>query len=94
MRTKSVGSRCIIILRHMLLTKTTTAQNEVALSYHKVRGLYFLAVVFVRSIGTHIIKKGEIYQKLKSLVVCEGRPDFYFLFKSCEINRSQGKLVK
>ena len=34
----------------ILLTKTTAAQNEVALSYHTVRGLYFLAVVFVRSI--------------------------------------------
>ena len=31
----------------ILLTKTTAAQNEVALSYHKVHGLYFLAVVFV-----------------------------------------------
>ena len=29
------------------LIKTTAAQNEVALSYHRVRGLYFLAVVFV-----------------------------------------------
>ena len=34
------------------LTKTTAAQNEVALSYHSVRGIYFLAVVFVRSIFT------------------------------------------
>ena len=34
----------------ILLTKTIAAQNEVALSYHKVRALYFLAVVFVRSI--------------------------------------------
>ena len=34
----------------ILLKKRTAAQNEVALSYHKVRGLYFLAVVFVRSI--------------------------------------------
>ena len=32
------------------LAKTTAAQNEVALSYRSVRGLYFLAVVFVRSI--------------------------------------------
>ena len=33
--------------RHpILLTKTTAAQNDVALSYHRVRGLYFLAVVF------------------------------------------------
>ena len=28
-------------------TKTTAAQNEVALSYYSVRGLYFLEVVFV-----------------------------------------------
>ena len=34
----------------ILLTKTAAAQNEAALSYHKVRGLYFLAV-FVRSIS-------------------------------------------
>ena len=34
----------------ILLTKTTAAQNEDALSYPKVRGLYFLAVVFVRNI--------------------------------------------
>ena len=31
-------------------TKTTAAQNEVALSYHGVCGLYFLAVVFVTTI--------------------------------------------
>ena len=42
----------------MLLTKTTAAQNEVALSYHKVRGLCFLAVVFVATIVlTEIIAK-------------------------------------
>ena len=35
-----------------------------------------------------------IYQKPKSLVVWEGRPDFSFLFKSCEIDKSQGRLVK
>ena len=35
---------------YILLTKTTAAKNEDALSYYKVRGLYFLAVVFVRSI--------------------------------------------
>ena len=35
-----------------------------------------------------------IYQKPKSLVVWEGRPNFSFLFKSCEIDRSQGRLVK
>ena len=36
---------------HILLTKTTAAQNGVVRSYHKVRGLYFLAVVFVRRIS-------------------------------------------
>ena len=35
-----------------------------------------------------------IYQKPKSLVVGEGRLDFSFLFDSCEIDRSQGRLVK
>ena len=36
--------------------KTTAARNEVALSYHKVRGLYFLAVVFVRNIITSVLR--------------------------------------
>ena len=35
----------------ILLTKTTAAQNEVALSYHKVRGVHFLAVVFVYEVS-------------------------------------------
>ena len=34
----------------ILLTKTTAAQNEVALSYHRVRGQYFLTVTFVATI--------------------------------------------
>ena len=34
----------------ILLTKTTAAQNEVELSYYKVRGLYYLAVVFAATI--------------------------------------------
>ena len=37
-------------MESILLTKTTAAQNEVALSYHSVRGLYFLAVVFVSNL--------------------------------------------
>ena len=36
--------------KDILLTKTTAAQNEDALSYHSVRGLYFQAVVFVATI--------------------------------------------
>ena len=34
----------------ILLTKTNVVQNEDALSYHRVRGLYFQAVVFEASI--------------------------------------------
>ena len=34
----------------ILLTKTTASQNEVALRYYTVRGLYFLAAVFVTNI--------------------------------------------
>ena len=34
----------------ILLIKTTAARNGVALSYRKVRELYFLAAVFVRRI--------------------------------------------
>ena len=37
-------------MKTILLTKTTAAQNEDALSYHRVRGLYFQAVVFVATI--------------------------------------------
>ena len=37
------------VLTIILLTKTTAAQKEAAVSYHRVRGLHFLAVVLVRS---------------------------------------------
>ena len=37
-------------LNTMLLTKITVVQNEVALSYHKVRGLYFLTVIFAATV--------------------------------------------
>ena len=36
--------------RTILLIKTTAAQNEDVLSYLRVRGLYYLAVVFVATI--------------------------------------------
>ena len=39
-----------LLQRYILLTKTTAARNGVALSYRSVRGLYFLAVVFVTTI--------------------------------------------
>ena len=41
-----------IVLRSLciLLRKIAAAQNEVALSYHRVRGLFFLAVFFATTI--------------------------------------------
>ena len=47
----------ILLYIIILLTKTTAAQNEVALGYHRLRGLYFLAVVFVTTIYTKIESK-------------------------------------
>ena len=35
----------------ILLIKTTAVQNEVALSYHSVRGLHFLAGIFAATRG-------------------------------------------
>ena len=42
------------------LTKTTAARNEVALSYHKVRGLYFLLFLLYifMHIRLHVLSKG------------------------------------
>ena len=38
----------------MLLTQITAAKNEVAVSYHKVRGLYFPAAAFAVTIRPNI----------------------------------------
>ena len=49
---RDIISRCSFCEKNIysgntiLLTKITAAQNEVALSYHRVGGLYFLAVIF------------------------------------------------
>ena len=54
---------CIVhsVDRDMIM-KTTAAQNGVALSYPKVRGLYFLAVVFVRRIVVSVLAKNTCAQ--------------------------------
>ena len=44
--------RCRLTPHIILPTKTTASENEAALSYHRLRGIYFLAIVFVRSIYT------------------------------------------
>ena len=44
----------------ILLTKTTAALNEVALTYYKVRRLSFLAVVFVATIISLLPLRGRI----------------------------------
>ena len=42
----------------IILTKITAAQNEVALSYHGMRDLYFLAVIFAATIKT-VLQHGQ-----------------------------------
>ena len=50
------GEPCILLVVNTTihLIKTTAAQNEVALSDHRVRGLYFLAVVFRATIDIQL----------------------------------------
>ena len=50
----SIFYNSTIVKEIILLTKTTAAQNEVALNYHKVRGLYIQAVVFAATIDTNV----------------------------------------
>ena len=44
-----------LLIKSNRITKINAAQNEVALSYHRVRGLYFLAVVFAETINTFLL---------------------------------------
>ena len=53
----------------ILLTKITAIQNEVTLRYHRVRGLYFLAVIFAATILK--IKHYMIYIIVLS-IICIG----------------------
>ena len=62
--------QCIYI--YILLTKTTAVQNGVALSYHKVRGLYFLAVVFVRSLYIFFLKLTIVHMRGLTIVHMRG----------------------
>ena len=43
-------SSCVRGMIPILLIEIAAAQNEVGLSYNKVRGLYFLAVIFAVTI--------------------------------------------
>ena len=53
-----VNAHIFILLNIIiLLTKTTAAQNEVALCYHRLHGLYFPAVVSVTTICSKIKSK-------------------------------------
>ena len=66
----------------ILLTKTTAAQNGVAHSYHRVRGLYFLAVVFVRSIVHVIITNLEVAHELRVVPICKYTEPYYTSHKN------------
>ena len=43
-----------MLRQNILLTKITAVQNEVALSYHIVRGIYFLAVISAATLVIHM----------------------------------------
>ena len=43
------------------LIKTNAALNEDALSYYTVRGLYFLAVIFARSILSITVLRSDLH---------------------------------
>ena len=45
-----------LVLSFKYLTKITARQNEVALSYHRVRELYFRAVIFATTITILTLK--------------------------------------
>ena len=51
----------------ILLTKTTAVENEVALSYHRMRGLYFLAVVFASTIES-IVSTVQLLLNVSKLI--------------------------
>ena len=76
----NVSMMCVLILgvhytKHANitpLTKTTAAQNEVTHSNHRVRGLYFLAVIFegLYNMCVHVVwQKQCIWVKM-----CGGKP--------------------
>ena len=59
------------VVGYILITKIAAGQNDVALSYHRVRGLYFLAVVFcggysafyICSVYYHTIEFAEMFSR-------------------------------
>ena len=46
----NTGTKLLSRTNTKLPTKVTAAQNEVALSNHRVRGLYYLVSIFVETI--------------------------------------------
>ena len=52
-----------------LLTRTTAAKSEVALSYHRVRGLYILADVFAATIY-HLNTASALLKVICCMISC------------------------
>ena len=57
-------------LRTNTLTKTTAVQNDDALSYIRVRELYYLAVVFVTTIFTIITRANVTNLRMLEFAQC------------------------
>ena len=90
----------------ILLTKITAAQNDVALCYRRVRGLYFVAVVFAATIirllnlsenNRTFPKVGPHYKEkaCKLLVRSDNslRPNSYVLFEIFVARRKKYRAV-
>ena len=71
---------------YILLTKTTAVQNEDALTYLRMRGLYYLAVVFVTTIVL-IRSNLEIWKIILVLLLslCDGGNDMNITIQSAEL---------
>ena len=56
-----------MVMIYILLTKIIAVQNEVSLSYHRVRGLYFIAVVFVATEVYPTVRNKAIHAEMHIL---------------------------
>ena len=92
----------------ILLIKITTTQNEVALRYYRLRGLYFLAVIFAATIDMLVqivlvilTKSITKYSEVKNIISfscsqfllsCFSWHDFFAIKKEADIEPNSKKL--
>ena len=75
----------------MLSTKITAAQNEAAFSYHRVRELDFVAVIFAATIPTIININKEKRKATLARVKTITNDDYYQVAKHYDYYYRRGK---